>query len=286
MKPIVQHIPLLPNTSFLVGTFQSPNFETRWHVHEAYELILFKEGCGIVNIGNYKSIYKPGDIYFLGSNLAHRFQPNDNSTKALIVQFKEDCLGKDFMNMPECQQLKKFLNASVNGLQITGKIRNQLQPLVKTLAVTREVNRNILLLKCLQLLAPAKDHQPLNTAETARLITTDKKCIEKVLKYTNLSFQENVTLSQVAAIACKSIPSFCHYFKRATQKTYIDYLNEVRVTFACNQLLQTNKPVVEIGYESGFNTVAHFHRQFLRYKKVTPLQYRKLFSSLPCGAMA
>jgi AraC-like DNA-binding protein len=106
-------------------------------------------------------------------------------------------------------------------------------------------------------------------------IATEQEFIDKVLKYTADCFQEPVTLSKVASIACKSVPSFCHYFKRRTQKTYINYLNEVRVSYACHQLLQTNKPVVDIGYESGYNTVAHFYRQFLRLKKVTPLQYRK-----------
>ena len=78
-----------------------------------------------------------------------------------------------------------------------------------------------------------------------------------------------------------SFPSkaFCNYFKRRTQKTYIDFLNEIRVGYACSQLLETNEPVIDICYSSGYNTMAHFHRQFLKLKGLTPLQYRKSFSS-------
>jgi AraC-like DNA-binding protein/quercetin dioxygenase-like cupin family protein len=280
MKPIVQHIPLQPNTSFLASTFKMPDFETRWHGHEANELILVKEGNGFVTIGNYESIYKPGDIYFLGSNLPHRLHPDDNTTEVIIVQFKEDCLGKDFMDLPECLPLKHLFQIATHGIQITGKTRNQLQSLIETIKIKNEVNRIILLLQCLQIIAlDNNENIILNTTETSSETYNKEDNIEKIIKYTNTSFHEPVTLSQVAALACKSIPSFCYYFKRMTQKTYIHYLNEVRIAHACNQLLQTNKPVVEIGYESGYNTVAHFHRQFFRLKKTTPLQYRKLFST-------
>jgi AraC-like DNA-binding protein len=277
MKPIVQYIPLQPNTSFVVSTFRSPNFETGWHIHEAFELILITAGNGLAYIDKYESIYKPGDIFFLGSNLSHRFQPNDNSTSAVIIQFKEDCLGKEFLNCPECQPLKQLLQIAGYGIEITGNISKQLQPLMRALEITNDLNRIIILLQCLQILASTnKEHTPLNTAETRSTNQKDGDCIDKIIKYTSDTFHEPVTLEKVAAIACKSIPSFCHYFKRRTQKTYIDYLNEVRVAYACNQLLQTNKPVVDIGYESGYNSVANFHRQFLRLKKTTPLQYRKL----------
>jgi AraC-like DNA-binding protein len=105
------------------------------------------------------------------------------------------------------------------------------------------------------------------------------------LNYTRESFNEQVTLSQIAAVACMSVPSFCYYFKRCTQKTYFNYLNEVRIAHACNQLLRTDKLVVDIGYESGYNTITHFHRQFLRLKKISPLQYRKQNSTQQQNAM-
>ena len=75
-----------------------------------------------------------------------------------------------------------------------------------------------------------------------------------------------------------SVPAFCNYFKRSTKKTYIDFLNEVRVGYACNLLMDTKKPVIDICYESGYNTMANFHKQFLKIKKLTPLQYRKSFA--------
>ncbi len=100
-----------------------------------------------------------------------------------------------------------------------------------------------------------------------------------MFQFTIDSFRDPVSLSEVAAIACMSVPAFCNYFKRRTQKTYIDFLNEIRVGYACTQLLETNNSVIDICYSSGYNTMAHFHRQFLKLKGLTPLQYRKTFSA-------
>jgi AraC-like DNA-binding protein len=72
-----------------------------------------------------------------------------------------------------------------------------------------------------------------------------------------------------------SIPAFCNYFKKRTKKTYIDFVNEVRVGHACKLLLTTQMSVLQICFECGFNTVANFNRQFLKIKRITPSQYRK-----------
>ena len=78
-----------------------------------------------------------------------------------------------------------------------------------------------------------------------------------------------------------SVPAFCNYFRKSTKKTYIDFLNEIRISHACQLLIDTQKPVLEICFESGFNTVANFNKQFLKLKKTTPSSFRKNFTSQP-----
>ncbi len=78
----------------------------------------------------------------------------------------------------------------------------------------------------------------------------------------------------MAALAELSVPAFCAYFKKRAHKTYVDFLQEVRIGYACGQLAETGKSVSDIAYESGFNTVTNFHRQFRKLKGQTPLEYR------------
>jgi AraC-like DNA-binding protein len=276
MKPVIHHLPLQPYNS-VVSAFCTPHIETGWHQHNAYELNLLTQGSGYAFIGKYAGNFEPGDIFFLGTNVPHMFQ-NDRNTEnsSVIIHFNECCLGNRFFELPECWQIKELLETSACGLKITGNTRSKLQPLIQSFETSVDGNLIILLLQCLHLMASEREYVSLSSGEKQKFNHSGDDCIDLIFKYTIDTFHEPVSLSQVAGIACKSVPSFCHYFKLRTQKTYIHYLNEVRISYACHQLLRTKKSVADICYESGFNTVTNFHRQFLRFKRVTPMQYRKL----------
>lgn len=64
MKPIIEHLPLSDDTSFVARTHRTPNFEMPWHQHIEYEIILFTEGAGLSFIGNYVGEFEVGDIFF------------------------------------------------------------------------------------------------------------------------------------------------------------------------------------------------------------------------------
>jgi AraC-like DNA-binding protein len=224
--------------------------------------------------------FETGDIYFLGSNLPHTFQKSgDQITSAVVVQFKEDFWGNDFLQLPECKAIRILFEASMQGLKLNGFTKEKLNFLIKSLETTNGFKRIMILEECLELIADRKEYTIVSTREMKELNTKDRECINRVFQFTIDSFRDPISLSQVANIACMSVPAFCNYFKRRTQKTYIDFLNEIRVGYACSQLLETNDAVIDICYESGYNTMAHFHRQFLKLKGITPLQYRKTFSN-------
>jgi len=279
MKPLIEKLPLAEDTSFLAKTFSTPHFEVPWHQHAEYELILFTEGEGASFIGNYVGDFKCGDIFFLGSNLPHTFQKaeKDLFTSAVVVQFKEDFWGNDFMQMPESRQIKSLFETSMHGLKINEKCRLQLAPLVKKLEKINGFERIITLCNCLALIAQQQDYITLSTQEIKAFNSKNKERIDKILQYTIDYFQEPVTLEDVAKNVAMSIPAFCNYFKKSTKKTYIDFLNEVRVGYACKQLIDTQNNIASICYDSGFNTLANFNKQFLKVKNLTPSGYRKTF---------
>lgn len=279
MKPLVQRLQLEQQQSFVARTYRTPHFEVGWHQHIEYELILFTEGSGMSFIGNHVGEFETGDIYFLGSNLPHTFQKSGKQiASAVVVQFREDFWGSAFTEIPESKKIKKLFELSMQGLKIKGKSKERLKLLIKELEIAKGFKRILLLCECLDLIATKKEYDKVSTQELKTLNTKDRECIDRIFQFTIDSFKDKISLSQVASIACMSVPAFCTYFKRRTQKTYIDFLNEVRVGYACNQLLETDLSVIDICYHSGYNTMAHFHRQFLKIKGSTPLQYRKLFA--------
>jgi AraC-like DNA-binding protein/quercetin dioxygenase-like cupin family protein len=279
MKPLIEKLPLSENTSFLAKTFSTPHFEVPWHQHAEYELILFLEGEGASYIGNYIGDFKPGDIFFLGSNLPHTFQKTDKDlfTSAVVIQFKEDFWGTHFVEMPESRIIKSLFEISMYGLKLNERCRYELLPLIKLLEKAKGFERIILLCNCLLLIAQQQDYVTLSTQEINAFNSRNKERIDKILQYTIDYFQEPVSLNDVAKNVSMSIPAFCSYFKKCTKKTYIDFLNEVRVGYACKQLIDTQNNIASICYDSGFNTLANFNKQFLKVKAITPSSYRKTF---------
>src|SRR3954462_14937024 len=134
MRPIIEKLPLSDDTSFVARTHRTPNFEVPWHQHIEYELILFTEGAGLSFIGNYVGEFEVGDIFFLGANLPHTFKKSgDLITSAIVVHFRDDFWGNAFLQMPEAKPIQHLLKMSLQGLQITGKSKELINVMVKSL---------------------------------------------------------------------------------------------------------------------------------------------------------
>jgi AraC-like DNA-binding protein len=216
-------------------------------------------------------------FFFLGSNLPHTFQKSHENliTSAIVVHFKEDFWGEEILNLPESKSIRDLLQRSVHGLKISGEAKEILQEKIKELETKKGFWRITKLCECLSILAETKEYVTVSTQEIKALNPKDQERIDKVFHYTMENFKEPIQLSLISKKAGMSIPAFCNYFKKRTKKTYIDFVNEVRVGHACKLLLTTQMSVLQICFECGFNTVANFNRQFLKIKKTTPSQFRK-----------
>lgn len=279
MKPFVEKLPLSESESFVAETHRTPLFEVAWHQHVEYELILFTEGEGAAYVGNYVGAFKTGDVFFLGSNLPHTFQKIDKElvTSAVVVQFKKEFWGEGLLALPESRRIADLFERAANGLRIHDSLKRELAPKIRAMEHAVRFKRISLLLECIDLIAESTSYTMLSTQDTTQFVRHEKNRIDKVFQYTFDRFMEPITLTQVARLAEMSAPAFCSYFKRTTKKRYIDFLNEVRVGHACRMLMDSQKTVESIAYESGYNTVTHFNRQFMRVKNNTPSAYRKIF---------
>lgn len=283
MKLLIEKLPLRDDSSFVARTYRTPYFEVPWHQHIEYQLILFLEGEGCSFIGNYVGDFKKDDIFFLGSNLPHTFQKasKDIITSALVVQFKDDFWGKDFLQLPECQSIRRLFDISMKGLKLSDESKKILNPLIREMENLTGLRRIACLCECLQFIADKKECKTLSTQEVISFTSKKQERIDKIFRYTIDHFQGSIPLDTIADYADMSVPAFCNYFRKSTKKTYIDFLNEIRIGYACQQLIDTKKTVQEICFESGFNTLANFNKQFLKVKAITPSHFRKKIQQLP-----
>ncbi|MBC9932696.1 AraC family transcriptional regulator [Chitinophaga qingshengii] len=277
MKPLIEKLTLSENTSFVARTYRTPNFEVPWHQHNEYELILILEGLGTAFVGDYIGDFSAGDIFFLAPNLPHTFQKaGDVITSAVVIQFPDDFWGNTLINLPEGVAVKNLLLAARQGLKIPDSYREKMASIIRELENQQRFARYISLFQCLHIMAESGDYLSLSSREPETGGPVIQEEIDLILRYTNSNFQNKISLREAAAVVNMSVAAFCKYFRRSTKKTYIDYLNEIRIGYACKLLKDTSKSVIEICFESGFHTLANFNKQFLKYKSITPSSFRRM----------
>jgi AraC-like DNA-binding protein len=278
MQPLIQKILIEEQNSFACRIYRTPIFETNWHQHDEYELILITEGYGTALIGDYIGDYNLGDIFFMTSNLPHWFRKSNPKSigSGIVVHFLKDFWGEQFLHLPEMKNINQLLNSKNSGLQLNSSLNNDLTVLIQQLEVTKGIERIIGLLNCLQQVSISTKYKVISYAFSG-INNKENSAIEKIFDYSFKHYLDQVTLHEVAKIAGMSIPTFCRFFKKNIKKSYFDFIQEIRIGHACKLLQTTNKPVLDICYTSGYNSWAHFSKQFKNVKKITPTQYRKQF---------
>ncbi len=106
---------------------------------------------------------------------------------------------------------------------------------------------------------------------------SDQKRINPVLAYLVENFRKEVSLTAAASLTNMTTNAFCKYFKRVTRKTFMEMVIQYRLNYATQQLVQTDNPVTDIAFESGFSDVSHFYKTFKSKMGLSPLNYRKKF---------
>lgn len=282
MKTLIQKIHVEEENSFACRLYRTPHFETNWHKHKEYELILITEGHGTALIGDYVGDYKTGDIYLLGSELPHWFRKSQQNMTggAIVLHFLRDFWGNSFLSLPEMKTVLRLLNSDNNGIQLQKSLQKNITELMPRVLQASGLERIQLLLKILQQIAESKQYRVITKAFDSSTSNKENSAIEKIFNHSFKHFLEPVTLAEVAAAAGMTIPTFCRFFKRNVKKSYFDFLKELRIGHACKLLRETNEPILDICYESGYNSWAHFSKQFRQVKQIAPGAYRRQFKNI------
>lgn len=283
MKAVLAKLPHTAEHSFKVYEFIVPYYQTPWHFHPEYELVLVTKSRGKKIIGDHISDFDVGDLCLLGPNLPHTYHNNPEYfepdsgllAESIVVHFSTQSLGEGFFNIPEMNVVREILDKSSLGLQITGVTRVSVAEKLQKIILANGIQRIILLLEVLDEIAKSHDYQVLASAGMIGENASDSVRLNTVFDFVMRNFKEKISLECVANLVNMSDSAFCRYFYKRTQKTFFEFLNETRIGYACRLLLDGKKSVSEIAYESGFNNISHFNRQFRQIKGVTPSAYKK-----------
>src|SRR5690606_40598669 len=92
------------------------------------------------------------------------------------------------------------------------------------------------------------------------------------------NFRSKIYLEEVAAIASMAPSSFSRYFKTHANKTFSEFVSEIRIGHACKLLIEKEINIAEACYESGFQTLSNFNRQFKAITRQSPYDYKKAYN--------
>lgn len=263
------------SSSFYAYRFEMPFFEFKWHYHPEFELTYIIKGKGHRLVGNSYDYFSDGDLVLLGSNLPHTWSgrsDHDIPSEAVVIQFSKEFIDP-FLAFDEGVLIKKMLENCNRGLSFDA---NE-EIIVKIIELTH-LNGIDRILGLISILDGLSQKQSKFIAPNTFHTIVSKKSemrINKVCLFIQNHFSEKISLKQIADLIYLTESNFCKFFKKATGKTYSDYLNEIRINEACRLLVQSEKTINQISYECGFETLSYFNRVFLNKKLMTPSIYRR-----------
>jgi len=282
MKVVPFQIPKNTQEAFRVQVDDMPHLYNHLHQHHEIQLTVIKESNGTLIAGDYVGPFHPGDVFVIGGNQSHVFRNDEKFFRqgsravAVTIFFDETTLGESFWLLEEMKPLQQFFKNSSGGFRITGRKRRMLAEKLFSIVNSNGIDRLIIFLEILKALGNRKEMRPLAKPIMQRNIKTyDGNRLNKVIEFTFKEFQRTITLKEVSALANLTPEAFCKYFKTRTRKTYINFLNEIRINHAC-RLLTEDKSIAGICYDCGFTNLSNFNRIFKKIKNVSPGEWRKI----------
>ncbi|MFH0758462.1 MAG: AraC family transcriptional regulator [Bacteroidota bacterium] len=286
MLPAFEKIEANPNHSFYVNYLGVNQFPSPLHFHPETEILLVVQGTGTRIVGDSVERFSPGDLVMIGANVPHvwysdkRIQRSDSMpvSEAIYIQFNKEAFGKTFWELPESKSIDKLIEQSKRGIRLTGQIREDVSALMLKIVNSAGFSRITLLLSILELISLKEEYYFLSGPVVEHgLNQRDSDRLNKVYKYVIENYRQEITLEKAASLASFSSSAFCRYFKTRTHKTFIQFLNEIRIRHACRLLAEEDFSISEICYICGFNNISYFIRQFRVITGFTPLNYRKKY---------
>ena len=283
MKPLLQKLPLPADSSFVLVDFDVPYFETPWHFHPEYEIVLVTESTGQRFVGEHIKEYQTGDLCLIGPNVPHLYRSDEeyyssNSelrAKSIVIHFNDNFLGKDFFNVPEMKHVQALFEKSNRVLDITGESNQFISNKLHEMFSENPTKRLLSLLEILDNLARSEEYDFLTSGNSFGTNIKDSDRVNKVFEFVMQNFKEEIRLGEVADLVSMSETSFSRYFKSRTNKNFSDFLAQIRIAHACKLLVEDKMGITEICYESGFNNLSNFNRKFKELMNISPSIYQK-----------
>lgn len=263
---------------------KSDAFGVHWHYHPEIELCYIKKGRGQRIIGDSVHQFIEDDLVLVGSNLPHTWITNDIFNKSeeevevYVIQFQKENLFST--RNSAFKAIGQLLKNAKRGITFKDVDKPKLiAHLMKIEEGQNEFDKVISLYELLHVMTQLENLEYL--ASPFYNLESNHKAearITKVCDFIYNNYREQIQVDEIADLINMNKASFCRFFKRNTGKTCVNFINDLRINFASNLLLDSNVKIYEVAYDSGFQSLTHFNKTFKRKMQKTPVEFQQSYS--------
>jgi AraC-like DNA-binding protein len=289
MPAYLERIRLNRDESFFIGVFQDNLDKNTWHYHNNYEISFITEGSGRRIVADSMEDFHPGDLVIIGPNLPHVWIADKGSIgltsrtlEMVFLQFTAHVLPVQVLDLPEFKYIRRAMELSERGIQSNGHTLNQVSEIMLQLPYLGNFERMIHFFRLMDIIGRSESNLTLASEEYLRKrFKPANKRIETIHNHFMHNYREELNLSKLADLVNMAEGSLCRFFKMNTGMTVFEYLNRLKVDFACKLLMDPDLNILEVCLDSGFNNLSHFNKQFRKVTGITPTAYRQRSINLP-----
>lgn len=276
--------PLSDKDCFYIVERRKNTFDYPIHTHNVYELNFISGGRGVRRIVG-DSVELIGDkelVLVTKSDLEHTWQQGEcqqRDVREITLQFAPDLLPTAMLQKNQFLSIGHMFTRAQSGLLFSHDVTEQAETqLNEILTIHDGFDQLTALMKLLHSLSLDDGARELaSTGFAAATEFTDSRRVKKVDQYLREHFREEVRLKDLADLVGMSEVGFSRFFRVRTGVPMSAYLINIRIGHATRQLIDTTDTISEIAYSCGFNNISNFNRIFLKYKNLTPLQFRRMY---------
>ena len=248
-----------------------------WHYHPEYELVYVEAVSGIRHVGQHISSFMESDLVMIGPNVPHlNFDYGiETEYRQIVLQLKESFLGDAFKETPEFSAINKLFEKAYLGISFYGETKKIVSERLKQMQALSHFEQLLSLLQVFQILATSSEFIELNEKDTSvKLFLDDKIRMGAIYKYIHANYNNEPDVNVVASNVHLSTAAFCRYFKKQTNMTFTDFVNQYRIAQARTLLLK-DVSVTEVCYEVGFQSLSHFNKLFKKIVGGNPSKFKR-----------
>lgn len=269
--------------SILIFDRQKKDFKYPLHFHPEYELNYLYNADGAERlVGDSVEYIGHQELCLVGPNLYHAWKEGksapDADKREVTLQFLANLFPEELTCKDVYKNIGRMLKRSESGLLFSAATAEAAEPMLTAVSRAQGFDVYIEFLKLLDFLSTSPDQRVLasNTFQSATTATTDNR-IEKVHDFIVAHYKDKITLGDAADILNMSPVSVTRLIKQRTGKSFIDFLNEIRIGFAARQMVDSDMSISEICFSNGFNNISNFNRTFRKKQGLTPTEFRAKF---------